>query len=84
MLTLLLFQAGLQVMPGPAPKGALQPDAFFRAVVRGAVTNVDLLNGWDLWTVVALPLEELPRRFEVPAPRDGERVILKQWKALML
>ncbi|MES2946614.1 MAG: hypothetical protein V4772_27425 [Pseudomonadota bacterium] len=84
MLTLLQFQAGFQIMPGPAPKGALQPDAFFRAVARGAATNVDLLNGWDLWTVVAMPLEELRRRFEVPSLREDERVILKQWNALMV
>jgi ubiquinone biosynthesis protein Coq4 len=83
MLTLLQFQAGFQVMPGPAPKGELRPDAFFRAVARGAATNVDLLNGWDLWTVVDLPVEEIRRRFAVPPLTDNERATLAEWNALI-
>lgn len=83
MMTLLQFQAGFQVMPGPAPKGELRPDAFFRAVARGAATNVDLLNGWDLWTVVDLPLGELRDRFEVPPLSADERSTLNGWNALM-
>jgi hypothetical protein len=83
MLTLLQFQAGVQVMPGPRLEGALRPDAFFRAVARGSATNVDLLNGWDLWTVMDLPLDELRRRFQVPPLNDDERIALAECNALM-
>ncbi len=83
MLTLLQFHAGFQVMPGPAPKGALKPDAFFRAVARGAATRPDMLNGWDLWTVVDLPMDELRRRMNVPPLSHDERATLAQWDALI-
>jgi hypothetical protein len=83
MLTLLQFHAGFQIMPGPAPKGALKPDAFFRAVARGAATHVDMLNGWDLWSVVDLPVSEVRRRMGVPPLSDAERAQLAQWDALI-
>jgi hypothetical protein len=83
MLTLLQFHCGFRIMPGPAPKGALEPDAFFRAVARGAAMNVDLLNGWDLWTAVDLPMEELRRRFNVPELSPPERVRLAERGALI-
>lgn len=82
MLTLLQFQAGFQVMPGPAPKGALQPDAFFRAVARGAAMQVDLLDGWNLWSVVDLPLDEVRRRLAVPPLGPDERRELADGNAL--
>ncbi len=82
MLTLLQFQAGFQVMPGPAPKGALRPDAFFRAVARGAATTVDLLDGWDLWTVLELPVDEVRDRFSVPPLSANERHALTDCNAL--
>ena len=45
MVTLLQFQAGKRVVPGPTPVDELRPAAFFRAVARGASMNVDLLGG---------------------------------------
>lgn len=83
MLTLLQFQAGFRVMPGPVLKGELRPDAFFRAVARGATMRVDLLDGWDLWTAVDLPLEQARRQWEVPALSETERERLAGWNALM-
>jgi hypothetical protein len=83
LLTLLQFQAGLQIMPGPAPHGELRPDAFFRAVARGMAMQVDLLAGWDLWSAVDLPLSELRRRYGVPPLSDAERAALAQWDALI-
>lgn len=83
LLTLLQFQAGIPVMPGPCLTDELRPDAFFRAVARGIATNVDLLDGWDLWTVVDLPLEELRRRYNVPSLSAEERASLAESDALM-
>lgn len=83
LLTLLQFQAGLQIMPGPAPRGELRPDAFFRAVARGIAMRVDLLAGWDLWSAVDVPLGELRRRYGVPPLSDGERSALRQWDAVI-
>jgi hypothetical protein len=73
LLTLLQFQAGFQVMPGPVLADELKPDAFFRAVARGAATEVDLLAEWDLWSAVEQPVAELRRRYKVPALRPEER-----------
>ena len=83
MLTLLQFHCGFRIMPGPAPKGALDPDAFFRAVARGAAMNVDLLNGWDLWSVVDLPMEEVRRKMNVPRLSEPERARLAERGALI-
>ncbi|MGE5271250.1 MAG: hypothetical protein ACM3JG_16440 [Thiohalocapsa sp.] len=83
LLTLLQFQAGLQIMPGPAPRGELRPDAFFRAVARGMAMQVDLLEGWDLWSAVDLPLGELRRRYGVPPLSEEERLALQQCDALI-
>lgn len=83
LLTLLQFQAGIQVMPGPCLSDELRPDAFFRAVARGMATSVDLLDGWDLWTVVDLPLDELRRRYRVPPLSPEERRWLADHKALL-
>ena len=83
MLTLLQFQAGLRVMPGPAPRGELLPDAFFRAVARGAAMKVDLLAGWDLWSAVDLPLGEVRSRYGVPPLDAVERAALAERDALI-
>jgi hypothetical protein len=83
MLTLLQFHAGFQIMPGPAPKGALKPDAFFRAVARGAATRPDMLDGWDFWTMVDLPMGQVRSRMGVPPLSDAERAELAQWDALI-
>ncbi|SFK43854.1 hypothetical protein [Falsiroseomonas stagni] len=77
LLSLLQFQAGFQVMPGPVLQDELRPDAFFRAVARGAATEVDILAEWDLWSAVDQPVAELRRRYKVPALRPEER----QWLA---
>ena len=84
MLTLLQFQAGLQVMPGPVLRGELRPDAFFRALARGVAMNVDLLAGWDMWPIVDLPLCEVRQRLNIPALTGAERTALTEWKALIV
>lgn len=73
LMTLLQFHAGFQVMPGPVLKDELKPDAFFRAVARGAATQVDVLAGWDWWSAVDQPIAELRQRFQVPPLRPEER-----------
>lgn len=83
LLTLLQFQAGIQVMPGPCLTDALSPDAFFRAIARGMATKVDLLAGWDMWAVVDLPLDELRRRYAVPPLSSDERARLTEAGALL-
>ncbi|MBN8902100.1 MAG: hypothetical protein J0H57_13795, partial [Rhodospirillales bacterium] len=85
LATLLQFQAGRQILPGPHPVGLLEPDAFFRAVARGAAMNVDLLAGpWDLWSVVDTPLQELRARFGIPLLSDDERTNLTRAEALIV
>lgn len=83
MLTLLQFQAGFRVMPGPVLTGELRPDAFFRAVARGTAMQVDLLDGWSLWSAVDQPLEAVRREWGVPALGAEERSQLASWNALI-
>jgi hypothetical protein len=84
LATLLQFHAGRQVLPGPAPVGLLQPDPFFRAVARGAAMNVDLLHGWNFWSIVDLPLEEVRRKFQIPLLSESERQALATCDALLV
>lgn len=84
LATLLQFHAGRQILPGPSPSGMLKPDEFFRAVARGATMNVDLLNGWNLWSVVDQPLDELRTKFQIPALSAGERASLAESGALIV
>ncbi|MDR3537212.1 MAG: hypothetical protein P4L71_11995, partial [Acetobacteraceae bacterium] len=84
LATLLQFHAGRQVLPGPCLTGLLEPDAFFRAVARGAAMNVDLLKGWNLWSVVDVPLQELRAAFQIPSLAEQERVALAASGALIV
>jgi hypothetical protein len=84
MVTLLQFQAGKRVVPGPIPVDELRPAAFFRAIARGASMNVDLLGGqWNLWPVVERPIAELRADYNVPPLSTEERHELNGWQALI-
>ena len=84
MVTLLQFQAGKRVVPGPTPVDELRPAAFFRAVARGASMNVDLLGGqWSLWPVVERPIADLRAAYNVPPLSVQERRELDGWQALI-
>jgi hypothetical protein len=84
MVTLLQFQAGKRVVPGPIPVDELRPAAFFRALARGASMNVDLLGGqWNLWPVVERPIAELRTAYNVPPLSAEERHELNGWQALI-
>jgi ubiquinone biosynthesis protein Coq4 len=84
MVTLLQFQAGKRVVPGPTPVDELRPAAFFRAVARGASMNVDLLGGqWSLWPVVERPIADLRTAYNVPPLSAQERRELDGWQALI-
>ncbi|MDR3534859.1 MAG: hypothetical protein P4L71_00035 [Acetobacteraceae bacterium] len=63
---LVQLHAGKTFVPGPAAEGLLRPDAFFRAVARGAAMNVDLLKGWRLWEVATQPLQDIRDRYGIP------------------
>jgi ubiquinone biosynthesis protein Coq4 len=84
MVTLLQFQAGKRVVPGPTPVDELRPAAFFRALARGASMNVDLLGGqWSLWPVIEQPIAELRTTYNVPPLSAQERHELNGWQALI-
>jgi len=47
-------------------KGALDPERFWLAWVRGAETTIDLFApDWDFWSHVGKPVEDLRRRYHV-------------------
>ncbi len=83
LTTLLQFQAGRAVLPGPVETGLLLPDPFFRAIARGAAMNVDLLRNWDLWSNVDQPLPALRSKFQLPLLDDHERAVLADNDALI-
>ncbi|HEY4170713.1 MAG TPA: hypothetical protein VGM96_28215 [Reyranella sp.] len=84
MVTLLQFQAGKRVVPGPIPVDELRPAAFFRALARGASMNIDLLGGqWTLWPVIDKPIAELRTTYNVPPLSAEERHELNGWQALI-
>ena len=80
---LIQLHVGVKFVPGPVSKGKLQPDAFFRAMARGAVMQPDLLAGWRMWDVVEVPLEDLRRRYGIPPLTVPEREALAIHKALL-
>ena len=82
--TLLQFHAGRQILPGPCERGLLQPHAFFRAVARGAAMNVDLLNGFDIWSIIEQPLNELRVKLQIPPLSNDERTALTLADALIV
>ena len=84
MVTLLQFQAGKRVVPGPLPTDELRPAAFFRALARGAAMNVDLLGGqWTLWPEIDKPIAALRTAYNVPPLSTEERHELNGWQALI-
>jgi hypothetical protein len=76
MFGLLSYHCGRQIVGGFATEGVLRPDEFFRAVARGAQINVDMISGWTLWDVAAVPLTELRAKYNLPVFTDEERTAL--------
>lgn len=66
MFGLLSYHVGQQIVLGVISEGLFSPEAYFRAMARGACINVDLVNGWDLWAVVDVPMHELRARYNLP------------------
>lgn len=80
---LLSYHAGKQIVGGFVTEGVLRPDEYFRAVARGARINVDLMHGWDMWSVVDLPLPELRARYDLPPFSAPEKAALAGHNGLL-
>lgn len=80
---LLSYHCGKQIVGGFATEGVLRPDEYFRAVARGAQINVDLMSGWDLWTVTDLSLPALRAQYNLPPFSEREQEILKSHDGLL-
>lgn len=80
---LVQLHAGKTFVPGPTAAGLLRPDAFFRAMARGAAMRVDLLAGWRLWDVAGMKLQELRERYGLPPLSAAETEALAAEKALL-
>ena len=60
------FQLGLQTAPDVPPERLkMNPERMIVALRRGAGMNIDLNEGWDPWPVLAEPVEELRRRYNI-------------------
>jgi len=80
---LVQLHAGKTFVPGPTASGLLRPDAFFRAMARGAAMRVDLLAGWRLWDVAEVKLQDLRERYGLPPLTAAETEALALEKALL-
>lgn len=69
---LLAHHAGRQIIGGHVTQCLLEPDAYFRALARGAAMRQNLLKGWTLWDDAATPLPEFRRKFAVEPFLPGE------------
>ncbi len=73
LIGLVMFSTGVHVIPNPNVP-AMHVDAFsqpdvakrwFRAIERGSRVSKDLTRDVDFWSVAAVPLDELRRRWNV-------------------
>lgn len=71
---LLAHHVGMQIIGGHVTQGLLEPDAYFRAMARGAAMRQNLLKGWTLWDDAATPLPAFREKFHLPpfAPAELE------------
>ena len=51
---------------GPAETGHFDVEKVLRAVERGAAMNIDLTQGWNPWSVMHRPVDELRIEYEIP------------------
>jgi hypothetical protein len=72
---LMMAEHGIRVTPfAKEQKGYFEAhpgtaEEIVRAFARGAQMNIDLTDGWDHWTVMDQPVEELRRRYGI-GPKD--------------
>jgi hypothetical protein len=68
IFVLLQFHAGIRMTPvAKAERGLFDVERALRAFQRGAAMNVDLTESWDYWAVAEVPIDELRRRYNIPA-----------------
>lgn len=79
---LVQLHTGRRFAPGPSAEGLLDPDAYFRAVARGASMSVDLLAGWRLWDHAAVLLDEVRERHGIVPFTEAERRALAAQDAI--
>ena len=66
LFVLCQFDLGVPMVPVAEPElGFFEPEAFMKALRRGAEMNLDLFDGWDYWAVVDQPLEVLRERYNI-------------------
>jgi uncharacterized tellurite resistance protein B-like protein len=62
----LQFQVGLKISPfSPGLRDQLDPTQWVLHHARGALVNRDLSEGWDIWSDIERPLEELRASFNI-------------------
>ena len=66
LFPLIQFHLGVLLNPvAPATEGLFDPRTALEALLRGYATTTDLTRDWDFWPEVALPLDEIKRRYNV-------------------
>jgi hypothetical protein len=66
LFVLVQFHLGIRTTPvAKSQKGFFAPTIVLGAVARGAACKVDLTDGWDFWSVVDRPLDELRRDYGI-------------------
>ena len=80
---LLSYHAGKQIVGGVVSEGLFVPDDYFRAMARGASVTVNLVNRWDLWSVVEVPMTELRTHYGIPPITPQERARIMAYNGLL-
>ncbi len=67
-LVLLQFDAGVQLLPGAAPRSVrslFDPVRVLRALNRGQSVGYDLSDNWDYWEDIDMPVAMLRERYKI-------------------
>jgi hypothetical protein len=65
-MVILMFQLGIRLAPIATPaKKQFHPEKIVRAIQRGTHLNKDLTRDWDWWQDVALPIDEVRRKYGI-------------------
>lgn len=80
---LLSYQTGSPLIGGVVAEGLLDPDSYFAAMARGAAMTANVVQGWDLWAVADMDLQELRARYGIPPISEHERAVVGGYNGLL-
>ncbi len=83
MFGLLSYQTGSPLIGGVVAEGLLDPDSYFAAMARGAAMTANVVQGWDLWAVAGMDLQELRALYGILPISEHERAVVGGYNGLL-